>query len=76
MLLKELAAEYDASARALDKRIQELREMERASQDPDESWHLRQRVNALIPLRKEARTLAALALLLRRRLLEKCSLHL
>ena len=60
MTLLEMSAVYRDSAAAIHGRIAELRVLERAQEDPDESFRLRRRINELTPLWREARELAAL----------------
>jgi len=60
MTLLEMSASYQESAAAIHGRIVELRGLERAQTDPDVCFHLRRRIDELIPLWREARELAAL----------------
>lgn len=60
MTLLEMSAAYQSSAAAIHARIAELRGLERAQTDPDESFRLRRRIDELTPLWREARELAAL----------------
>lgn len=60
MTLLEMSSAYQASAAAIHGRIVELRVLERAQEDPDESFRLRRRIDELTPLWREARELAAL----------------
>ena len=60
MTLLEMSASYRSSAAAIHGRIVELRVLERAQDDPDESFRLRRRIDELMPLWREARELAAL----------------
>ena len=60
MTLSELSIEYAGNAAAIHGRIVELRAQEQATEDPDDLFHLRRRVEELMPLWREARELAAL----------------
>lgn len=60
MTLFELSAQYTDSATAIHSRITELRAAERGQTDDASAQRLRLRINALIPLWREARELAAL----------------
>ena len=60
MTLLEMSASYRDSAAAIHGRIVELRILERAQEDPEESFRLRRRIDELTPLWREARELAAL----------------
>ena len=60
MTLLEMSASYRSSAAAIHGRIVELRGLERTEQDPDALFRLRRRIEALMPLWREARELAAL----------------
>ena len=50
MTLKELSAEYEAAAVPLRTRLAELRHMLKATEDPEEIWHLRRRIAELTPM--------------------------
>ena len=60
MTLLELSAHYAASAAAIRSRILQLRAQERITPDPEEARRLRQRMEELQPLLREARELAIL----------------
>lgn len=60
MTLMELSVQYEASAAAIRARIAELRIAEREQTDADAARALRLRIEALIPLLREARELAVL----------------
>ena len=60
MTLFEMSASYRDSAAAIHGRIVELRGLERTEQDPDALFRLRRRIEALMPLWREARELAGL----------------
>ena len=60
MTLLEMSVCYQNSANAIHGRIVELRLQERAQEDPEEAFRLRQRINELTPLWREAKELAAL----------------
>ena len=60
MTLSELSVSYQNSADAIHGRIAELRDRERNQTDPEAAFHLRQRINELTPLLREARELASL----------------
>ena len=60
MSLRELSVQYRVAAEAIHGRITELRGLERTEQDPDALFRLRRRIEALMPLWREARELAGL----------------
>lgn len=60
MTLLEMSAVYLDSAAALHDRITELRNAAKSEKDPDALFHLRCRIDALMPLWRESRELAAL----------------
>ena len=60
MTLMELSAQYEDSASAIRGRIVQLRIAEREQTDADAARKLRLRIEALIPLLREARELAVL----------------
>lgn len=60
MTLLELSASYADSAAAIRSRILLLQAQERAADDPDEVYRLRQRIEVLRPLMREMRDLAIL----------------
>lgn len=60
MTLLELSVQYASSASAIHGRIVELRAAERTQANAEAAQQLRLRINALIPLWREMRELAAL----------------
>ena len=60
MTLMELSVQYEDSAAAIRGRIAQLRTAEQEQTDADAARVLRQRIEALIPLLREARELAVL----------------
>lgn len=58
MTLKEIAKEYEAAAVPLRKRLKELREAIKTTDDPEELWHLKRRVAELTPMLTECNALA------------------
>lgn len=60
MTLLELSGQYADSAAAIHGRITELRAEARAQADAEASHRLHLRINALLPLWRETRDLAAL----------------
>ena len=60
MTLLEMSVCYRDSAAAIHGRIAELRAREREQMDPEAAFRLRQRINELTPLLREARELASL----------------
>ena len=60
MTLTELSADYEASARLLRKRLQQLRTELSASRDPEEIWRLKRRIQDLTPLLTQMNELAEL----------------
>lgn len=60
MTLLELSVQYADSAAAIHSRIAELRAAERAQADAEAARLLRLRIQALLPLWREMRELAAL----------------
>lgn len=58
--LSELSVQYRSAADAIHGRITELRGLARAERDPDALFHLRRRIEELMPLWREARELAVL----------------
>lgn len=53
--LKEIMITYQANADTIHTRILELRQQEKACQDPDEAFYIHHRINVLIPIWREAR---------------------
>ena len=60
MTLMELSIQYEDSAAAIRGRIAQLRIAEQEQTDADAARALRQRIEALVPLLREARELAVL----------------
>lgn len=60
MTLAELSRSYEAAARPLRKRLQELRRQISLTNDPEEIWHLQQRIKDLTPMLTEMNELAEL----------------
>ncbi|MBR5472030.1 MAG: hypothetical protein IKU81_07960 [Oscillibacter sp.] len=60
MTLMELSVQYEDSAAAIRGRIAQLRIAEQEQTDADAARALRQRIEALVPLLREARELAVL----------------
>lgn len=60
MTLSELSIQYADGAAVIHSRIAELRAAERAQADAEVSHRLQLRINALLPLWREMRELAAL----------------
>ena len=58
MTLKEIAKDYEAAAVSLRKRLKELREALKVTDDPDEIWHLKRRIAELTPMLTECNALA------------------
>lgn len=50
MTLKEMSKEYRAAAEPLRQRLRELRQMLKATDDPDEIWHIKRRIADLTPM--------------------------
>ena len=60
MRLCDLSAEYEKSARLLQKRMKELRKAIQATDDPEEKWHLQRRLADLTPILTQMNELADL----------------
>ena len=60
MTLAEMSVQYGGSAAAIHGRIAELRDLERAAEDPEALFCIRGRIRELTPLWREARELAKL----------------
>ena len=60
MTLAELSAAYDYSASLLRRRIWYLRTELNMTKDPEERWHLKQRIAELTPILKQMDELADL----------------
>lgn len=58
MTLKEIAKDYEAAAVPLRKRLRELREAIKVTEDPEEIWHLKRRIAELTPMLTECNALA------------------
>ena len=58
MTLKEIAKGYEAAAVPLRKRLKELRDALKATEDPDEVWRLKRRIAELTPMLTECNALA------------------
>ena len=58
MTLKEIAKDYEAAAVPLRERLRELRQALKATNDPDEIWHLKRRIAELTPMLTECNALA------------------
>lgn len=58
LTLKEIAKDYEAAAVPLRKRLQELRQALKATDDPDEIWHLKRRSYELSRMLTECKALA------------------
>lgn len=60
MTLAELSRSYEAAARPLRQRLQELRRQISRTSDPEEIWRLQQRIRDLTPMLTEMNELAEL----------------
>ena len=60
MTLAELSSGYEESARLLQQRMQQLRKAIRATDDPEEKWHLQRRIAELTPILTQMNELADL----------------
>lgn len=60
MTLAELSSGYEESARLLQQRMQQLRKAIRATNDPEEKWHLQRRIAELTPILTQMNELADL----------------
>ena len=60
MMLAELSADYEESARLLKARISALRKALQQTHDPEEKWHLQRRIAELTPILNQMRELAEL----------------
>ena len=60
MTLAELSSGYEESARLLKQRMQQLRKAIRATNDPEEKWHLQRRIAELTPILTQMNELADL----------------
>ena len=60
MTLAQLSPGYEESARLLQQRMKELRKAIRATDDPEEKWHLQRRIAELTPILTQMNELAEL----------------
>ena len=60
MTLRELSPAYREAAELLSRRIRELQQAAAKTEDPEELWHLRRRIQDLRPLLTQSRELAEL----------------
>ncbi len=60
MTLAELSPGYEESAQLLQHRMQQLRKAIRATDDPEEKWHLQRRIAELTPILTQMNELADL----------------
>ncbi len=60
MTMEELSREYRASAALLSGRLRQLRKMLEQAEDPEEKWHIRQRIHVLTPMLTQMYDLAEL----------------
>ena len=60
MTLQQLSLQYQEEQHRIHQRIIELRQQYRESSDPEQQQTLRRRIDALLPLWREARELAYL----------------
>lgn len=60
MTLREISGDYRTSAAKLSDRLRSLRRAARASRDPEELWHLRQRIYRLTEMLTQMNELAEL----------------
>lgn len=56
--LYEIGLDYERSAEPLRRRLKELRQALAAAADPEEKWHIKQRIKELTPLLTECNKLA------------------
>ena len=50
MTLKQISADYEASAVLLRRRLKQLRQELALADDPEEVWHLKRRIAELTPM--------------------------
>ena len=60
MTLAEMSVSYQDSEHTIRRRIRELQEETKHTEDPEALWHLRRRMAELQPILREARELALL----------------
>ena len=60
MTMTELSRSYEESAALLRDRLQYLRRAAARSRDPEEIWHLKQRIRELTPILSQMNELAEL----------------
>lgn len=60
MTLKELSAQYEASAKPIRERLRELRVQLAGTKDPEKIWHLKRRIAELTPMLTQVNALAEL----------------
>ena len=60
MKLAELSREYRESARLLQERLRQLRQMLARAEDPEEIWHIKRRIAELTPMLTQMNELADL----------------
>lgn len=60
MTLRELSPAYREAAALLSRRLRELRQAAENTDDPEEAWHLRRRIEELKPMLTQMRELAEL----------------
>ena len=60
MLLVELSASYEESARLLKARMRQLRRAIQETEDPEEKWRLQRRIAELTPILTQMNELAEL----------------
>ena len=60
MTLRQIAADYRASAELLRQRLKTLRSALKSTEDPEEIWHIKRRIAELTPLLTQCNALASL----------------
>lgn len=60
MKLAEMSREYRESARLLQDRLRQLRQLLAEEDDPEEIWHIRRRIAELTPMLTQMNELAEL----------------
>ena len=60
MTLQEISRDYTESARLLSRRLSQLRKMLEQAKDPEEIWHIKQRIHELAPMLTQMNELAEL----------------
>lgn len=60
MTLREMSAQYEASAALLRARLKELRGMLAETEDPEVIWHIKRRIADLTPMLTQMNELAEL----------------